>query len=111
MSQPLSRAASPALVMQSYALAPTTRWWISLLSSWIASVRSVLAFSATARFASTCAICCSWAVIRASVASRFRSERLEDAPTRNPIYSSAIVVTVLRGKLNPFEVNHAGRKL
>jgi hypothetical protein len=51
---------------------------------------------------------CSSCSIRPSVASRFRSERFDAAPTRNPMNSSATVVTRFKGKLKPCEVNQAG---
>jgi hypothetical protein len=80
-------------------------------SSCTCCVRAVFAAISCLRLSSTSLTCLSCALIRARVASRFRSERLADAPTRYPMNISKIVVTVLNGKLNPFDVNHAGRKL
>jgi hypothetical protein len=81
---------------------------MSFVRSWIWRVSVVFNSSALDSFSSTSVICCSCAPRWPSVASSFRSEWLDDAPTRKPIYSSATVVTRLSGKLKPVEVNHAG---
>src|ERR1700678_1945518 len=62
-----------------------TAAWISFVSSWTSRVSAVFTSSVLPSLSSTSLICCSCAPRLASVASRFRSERLDDAPTRKPI--------------------------
>ena len=59
--------------------------WITVVSSWIAFVRAVFSAKARDSLSSTSSICWSCALIFASVASRLRSERFDEAPTRKPM--------------------------
>jgi hypothetical protein len=58
---------------------PHTVWWMTFVSSWISAVRSVFCFNDSDSFCSTVSICSSWALMRARVVSRLRSERFQDS--------------------------------